>query len=558
MTTRFTVFDSGVTSDEVLHWLGDDTKVDLACHDASCAPPPAGTGGSRKGPSGAAKVLEAVRSQGGATLDTKRNMRPVTSGYVVAEQPKRSEAVHVKDLTTEHIDSFLQRNAAELARPGNKFGVWHDTQTGQVWMDVVRVYPSTSAGKAKAVAAGQKHNQIAIFHLDSGKEIDTGGTGVAAALLSALVSAGNVPPQEVRDAARRGLALREKYGRGGTNIGAGRATDLSNGRSISDDTIRRMVSYFARHEVDKQGKGWAPGSEGHPSAGYIAWLLWGGEPGRRWANTINNENTARTASALVAACRSKACAPPPVGTGGSDKGGIKTYEVGGAVRDEIMGIPSNDIDHTVVAPSYEAMKQHLVDQGFKIFQENPEHLTIRARPPEGHPLLERTSSADYVLARKDSPTGDGRRPDFVEPGTLHEDLARRDFTVNAIAKDSKGNLIDPHGGQADIANRTLRFVGDPMTRVKEDGLRVLRGFRFMVTKGLTAEPETWKALTSPDAAKMLGKVSKERVANELTKMFDHDTQGSLKLLASLPDETLKAIFPTGVRLTPTMKKRKAA
>jgi len=96
---------------------------------------------------------------------------------------------------------------------------------------------------------------------------------------------GFAPPQEVRSNAKRGLELRDKYGRGGTEVGVARARDLSNGRSVSLDTIKRMVSYFARHEVDKQGEGW-----GKDSAGYIAWLLWGGDAGKTWANKINNEN----------------------------------------------------------------------------------------------------------------------------------------------------------------------------------------------------------------------------------------------------------------------------
>jgi hypothetical protein len=95
---------------------------------------------------------------------------------------------------------------------------------------------------------------------------------------------GFVPPQEVRSNAKRGLELREKYGRGGTAVGVARARDLSNGKALSLDTINRMISYFARHEVDKKGEGW-----GVDSAGYIAWLLWGGDAGRSWANKIKRE-----------------------------------------------------------------------------------------------------------------------------------------------------------------------------------------------------------------------------------------------------------------------------
>jgi hypothetical protein len=96
--------------------------------------------------------------------------------------------------------------------------------------------------------------------------------------------AGFVPPQEVRSNAKRGLELRKKYNRGGTEVGVARARDLSNGSALSLDTVKRMNSYFARHEVDKKGEGW-----GKDSAGYIAWLLWGGDAGWSWAKKIIRE-----------------------------------------------------------------------------------------------------------------------------------------------------------------------------------------------------------------------------------------------------------------------------
>ena len=89
------------------------------------------------------------------------------------------------------------------------------------------------------------------------------------------------PPTDVAEAAEKGLELRRKFQRGGTDIGVARARDLKNRRSLSEETIDRMVSYFARHEVDKRGSNF--GNDDDPSAGYIAWLLWGGDPGRDWA-----------------------------------------------------------------------------------------------------------------------------------------------------------------------------------------------------------------------------------------------------------------------------------
>jgi hypothetical protein len=86
--------------------------------------------------------------------------------------------------------------------------------------------------------------------------------------------------------ARRGLSWREVYGRGGTLVGVARARDIVNRRGLSYDTVVRMRSYFARHEVDKQGEGYRQGEPGYPSAGRIAWALWGGDAGRAWANRI--------------------------------------------------------------------------------------------------------------------------------------------------------------------------------------------------------------------------------------------------------------------------------
>lgn len=92
------------------------------------------------------------------------------------------------------------------------------------------------------------------------------------------------PTAGMRAEARRGLEWRREYNRGGTAVGVARARDIVNGADLSDDTIKRMVSYFARHEVDKKGRGWRPGTDGYPSAGRIAWALWGGDAGRAWAN----------------------------------------------------------------------------------------------------------------------------------------------------------------------------------------------------------------------------------------------------------------------------------
>jgi hypothetical protein len=89
------------------------------------------------------------------------------------------------------------------------------------------------------------------------------------------------PPAEVAAAAEKGLKLREQFRRGGTTIGIARARDLKHRKSLSEKTVKRMVSYFARHSVDKRSENF--GNDENPSAGYIAWLLWGGDAGQKWA-----------------------------------------------------------------------------------------------------------------------------------------------------------------------------------------------------------------------------------------------------------------------------------
>ena len=237
-------------------------------------------------------------------------------------------------------------------------------------------------------------------------------------------------------------------------------------------------------------------------------------------------------------------------------------EVGGAVRDKFLGIDSKDVDFVAVPTqqfdtaddAFNALVEHLKEQGFKIFLETPQFFTVRAQVPVwAFNLRERTTVADFVLARKDGPSSDGRRPDFVLPGTLMDDLERRDFTVNSFCI-LDGKIIDPFGGLDDLKNNLLKFVGNPRDRIAEDGLRVMRALRFHVTKGFDIDAETWDAVNSDFAAEMLGKVSVERIREELEKMFLSDTLWSLDVLTSVRSSVQKAIFRDGLRLMPTLKK----
>lgn len=227
----------------------------------------------------------------------------------------------------------------------------------------------------------------------------------------------------------------------------------------------------------------------------------------------------------------------------------KIFQVGGSVRDKILGVDSKDIDFVVIAPSFAAMRDMIIARGGKIFLETEKFLTIRANVPQ-------LGSADYVLARKDGTYSDGRRPDEVIIGSLEDDLARRDFTINAIAIDTEtGEMIDPHGGQIDIAGRFLRCVGNPIKRFNEDKLRIFRALRFSICKNFLITRETENAIryivNCPDITGTDGfeNVSTERIRDELLKMFSANWRESFHLLENF--ELMNLIDKRGIWLKPT-------
>ena len=108
-------------------------------------------------------------------------------------------------------------------------------------------------------------------------------------LIKAVADIDTKPTDAMSTEAQRGLNWRREFKRGGTEIGVARANQLTNKENLSPDTVQRMYSYFSRHEVDKQGKGFKKGSEGYPSAGRIAWALWGGDAGFGWSKKVWNQ-----------------------------------------------------------------------------------------------------------------------------------------------------------------------------------------------------------------------------------------------------------------------------
>ena len=107
------------------------------------------------------------------------------------------------------------------------------------------------------------------------------------------------PTEGMIEEAERGLAWRREFGRGGTEVGIARARDIVNGKNLSEDTVKRMFSFFSRHEIDSQAEGFRPGEEGYPSNGRIAWALWGGDAGYSWSRNkvemMDNERAAADA-----------------------------------------------------------------------------------------------------------------------------------------------------------------------------------------------------------------------------------------------------------------------
>ena len=186
--------------------------------------------------------------------------------------------------------------------------------------------------------------------------------------------------------------------------------------------------------------------------------------------------------------------------------GFAAYVVGGCVRDALMGRTPGDYDITTdAAPEQTAA----VFSGERVIETGMKHGTVTVLP-DGHPV-------EITTFRIDGGYSDARHPDAVRfTRSLEEDLARRDFTVNAIAYSPRRGLIDPFGGAEDIARGVIRCVGDPAVRFREDALRILRCVRFSATLGFAVEAATIAA--ARDNRALLGRVSAERVAAELKKL----------------------------------------
>ena len=187
--------------------------------------------------------------------------------------------------------------------------------------------------------------------------------------------------------------------------------------------------------------------------------------------------------------------------------GYPSYLVGGCVRDLCRAVEPHDYDLTTPASPAE-MKR--VFDGFRVIETGIAHGTLT--------VLSDGDSYEVTTYRVDGDYSDGRHPDGVTFTTsLEEDLRRRDFTVNAMAYAPAAGLFDPFDGQADLAARVIRAVGDPEKRFSEDALRILRALRFSATLGFTIEKNTAAALRR--LAPTVRRVSPERIREELFKLL---------------------------------------
>lgn len=217
----------------------------------------------------------------------------------------------------------------------------------------------------------------------------------------------------------------------------------------------------------------------------------------------------------------------------------KIFKVGGCVRDGLLGVKTKDIDFTfvlddlnkTVEEGFKEMEQWMIDQGFTIFLSVPEMFTIRAKFPSDHKFAK--LDADFVMARKEVGYVEGTRRPVLELGTLEDDLVRRDFTVNAMAEDEDGNLIDLFNGQLDLQNMILATPQATKVTFNEDPLRIIRAIRFAITKGFSLRYLDYYMHTFDYEGKM-GVVSIERIREELLKCFKHDTLETIKMLEYFP------------------------
>ncbi|MDO4380152.1 MAG: HD domain-containing protein, partial [Clostridia bacterium] len=210
------------------------------------------------------------------------------------------------------------------------------------------------------------------------------------------------------------------------------------------------------------------------------------------------------------------------------KRGFSAFLVGGSVRDSLMNRPVHDVDITTAATPDEIIEtfgeKTVIPTGLK-------HGTVT--------VLFGKTPVEITTFRTEKGYSDNRHPDKVEfSKKIEEDLSRRDFTMNAIARDENGVLVDPFGGREDIEKKLVRSVGDAETRFREDALRILRALRFSAVLGFEIEKKTAAAVRK--CKDLLKNLSPERVSSELSRLLCSD--GAARVLLSFP-EVFAVVIP---------------
>ena len=210
-----------------------------------------------------------------------------------------------------------------------------------------------------------------------------------------------------------------------------------------------------------------------------------------------------------------------------ENAGYAAYVVGGCVRDACLGLHPQDYDLCTSA---------LPEQTEAVFRNR--RLVLAGKKHGTVGVVTENGVVEITTFRTEGSYGDNRHPDWVRfVEDVESDLARRDFTVNAMAWSPKRGYADPFGGGEDLEKGILRAVGNPEKRFQEDSLRILRGVRFAVRYGLTVDPATEKAMRSQ--AHLMDNLARERVFEELCKLLPLVTAEDLKHFAPI----LAAVIP---------------
>lgn len=211
--------------------------------------------------------------------------------------------------------------------------------------------------------------------------------------------------------------------------------------------------------------------------------------------------------------------------------GFEAWVVGGCVRDMLLGRACSDIDIATSAACAD-VEAAFARRGLRVHDTGSKHGTVT--------VVVGATAFETTTYRTDGTYSDGRHPDQVRFVTsIQEDLARRDFTINAMAYHPARGLVDPYGGARDLQRGVIRTVGDPTQRFSEDALRILRGCRFCAQFGFPIEQATLQAMVR--SKKLLAGVSRERVTVELTKLLTsphagHAIMGTVDALSAVLPE----------------------